>query len=94
MAEATRLTVTADIADALRESVEAGEYASTDEALRDAVRVWRTDREERTARLASIRERIRQSIEDPRPSLTATEVAERLSRLHRATIGGHGEGEA
>ena len=40
-----------------RESVEAGEYASTSEALRDAVRVWHRQRLEDAERLNAIRAR-------------------------------------
>ena len=38
-AEKISITMTPDMLRAIRESVEAGEYASTSEALRDAVRV-------------------------------------------------------
>ena len=43
-AEKISITMTPDMLRAIRESVEAGEYASTREALRDAVRVWQRQR--------------------------------------------------
>lgn len=43
--------------DMLRDSVEAGEYASTSEAVRDAVRVWLRQRLEDAERLNAIRAR-------------------------------------
>ncbi len=39
-AEKISVTMTPDMLRILRESVAAGEYASTSEALRDAVRLW------------------------------------------------------
>jgi antitoxin ParD1/3/4 len=39
-AEKISVTLTPDMLRIVRESVEADEYASTSEALRDAVRVW------------------------------------------------------
>ncbi len=39
-AEKMSMTMTPTCSALIRESVEAGEYASTSEALRDAVRVW------------------------------------------------------
>ena len=68
------ITMTPDMLRTVRESVEAGEYASTSEALRDAVRVWQRQRIEDAERLTAIRARIRRSIDDPRPSLSAKEA--------------------
>ena len=64
----------------VRESVEAGEYASTSEALRDAVRVWVRQRLEDAERLNAIRARVRRSLDDPRPDMSFDEVARPVSR--------------
>lgn len=80
-AEKISITMTPDMLRLIRESVEAGEYASTSEALRDAVRVWQRQRLEDAERLASVRARIRRSIDDPRPSLGEDEVDARLEAL-------------
>jgi antitoxin ParD1/3/4 len=69
-AEKISITMTSDMLRVIRESVESGEYASTSEAMRDAVRVWQRQRLEDAERLAAVRARIRRSIDDPRPSLT------------------------
>ena len=58
-AEKISFTITTDTLRALRDSVEAGEYASTSEALRDAVRVWLRQRVEDAERLNAIRARVR-----------------------------------
>lgn len=73
-AEKVSVTMTPDMMRALRESVEAGEFASTSEAMRDAVRVWKRQRLEDAERLNAIRARVRRSVEDPRPSLSGDEV--------------------
>lgn len=84
--DAVTIAVTPEIAEALRASVEAGEYRSTDEALRDAVRIWRREREERAERLEAIKARIRKSIEDPRPPLTVDEARARIHAFYEATL--------
>ncbi|MGN6268466.1 MAG: ribbon-helix-helix domain-containing protein [Sphingomonas sp.] len=86
-AEKISVTVTPDMLKQLRASVDAGEYASTSEAMRDALRVWQRLRLEDAERLDAIRARVRRSIEDPRPSLSETEVGMRLERLFREAGG-------
>jgi antitoxin ParD1/3/4 len=90
-AEKISITMTPDMLRAVRESVEAGEYASTSEALRDAVRVWQRQRLEDTERLAAIRARVQRSLDDPRPSLTEEEVEARLAKLHEEIVKAHGD---
>ena len=80
-AEKVSVTITPEQLRQVRESVERGEYASTSEAIRDALRLWSRERAEHEERLESIRARIRRSIEDPRPDLTQEELDERLERL-------------
>ncbi len=80
-AEKISITMTPEMMREVRASVAAGEYASTSEALRDAVRLWQRAREEQAERLAAIRARVRRSIEDPRPSLSVEAVRTRLAKL-------------
>lgn len=84
-AEKISVTMTPDMLRTLRESVEAGEYASTSEALRDAVRLWQRQRVEDAERLTAIRARVKRSLDDPRPDLSEEEVVARLARLHEET---------
>ena len=79
----TRLSVALppDMLRIVHETVEAGEYASTEEALCDAVRVWQRQRHESEARLDAIRIRIQRSMDDPRPSLSEAELQARLRLL-------------
>jgi antitoxin ParD1/3/4 len=80
-AEKISITLTPDMARLIRESVASGEYASTSEALRDAVRAWHRQRLEDAGRLELIRARIRRSVDDPRPSLTEAEVDAQFETL-------------
>lgn len=79
--EKLSITLTTEMAQELRASVAAGEYASTSEALRDAVRVWKDKRREDAEHLVAIRARIRRSLDDPRADLSAKEVDAHLAAL-------------
>jgi antitoxin ParD1/3/4 len=84
-AEKISITMTSDMLRVVRESVESGEYASTSEAMRDAVRVWQRQRIEDAERLEAIRACIRRSIDDPRPSLTEEEADAHFEALFART---------
>ena len=83
--EKISITMTSEMLRAIRESVEAGEYASTSEAMRDAIRVWQRQRLEDAERLAAIRLRIRRSIDDTRPSLTEEQAEAHFKALFAKT---------
>ena len=59
MAEIERLSIAlpAPMADAVRRAVEAGEYASTSEVIRDALRLWESRRHLRERDLEVLRQR-------------------------------------
>jgi len=90
-AEKISITMTPDMLRAVRDSVEAGEYASPSEALRDAVRVWLRQRVEDVERLNAIRARVRRSLDDPRPDTSFDEVEARLAKLHADTVTARGD---
>jgi antitoxin ParD1/3/4 len=77
-AEELSITLTPEMAEELRASVAAGEYASTSEALRDAVRIWQHKRRGAAEDLVAIRARIRRSLDDPRPDMTLVEEVDAL----------------
>jgi antitoxin ParD1/3/4 len=93
-AEKLSITMTPAMLRAVRASVEAGEYASTSEAVRDAIRLWQRERDEHAERMAGIRDRVRHSVEDGRPPLGIDRVRDRLAALHEATVKAHGRGTA
>jgi antitoxin ParD1/3/4 len=86
-AEKISVTLPPDMLRVLRDAVAAGEFASTGEALRDAVRAWQRQRLEDAERLAAMRTRVHAALADPRPSLTETEVDDRLQAFF-ADVGG------
>ena len=88
--EKISITMTSDMLRAIRESVAAGEYASTSEALRDAVRIWQRQRSEDAERLTAIRTRVRHSLEDPRPSVPLDEAFDRIEQLHADAVKARG----
>jgi antitoxin ParD1/3/4 len=59
MAEIERMTIAlpGPMAESVRSAVEAGEYASTSEVLRDALRLWEARRELRSRDLEILRRR-------------------------------------
>ena len=61
-------------------------YASTSEALRDAVRIWQRQRSENAERLTAIKTRVRRSLEDPRPGVPLDEAFDRIEELHADTV--------
>lgn len=87
-AEKLSVTLTPEMVIDLEASVAAGEFASTSEAVRDAVRLWRKDREERAERLASLRARIQASIDDPRPGIPIDRVMQRLRATRHERLKG------
>lgn len=80
-AEKVSITMTADMMRVIRESVESGEFATTSEAMRDAVRVWQRARLEYAERLEALRARVRHSLDDPRPSVSAEEAEADMARF-------------
>lgn len=75
------VTMPPDMMRAVRESVESGEYASTNDAVRDAVRVWQRERARRATHLDAIKDRVQRSISDPRPDVSDDEFDARLQAL-------------
>ncbi len=80
-AEKISITLPPDMLRTLREAVTAGEYGSTSEALRDAVRLWQRQRIEDVERLAALRARVQRSLADTRASVSEAEVTARLDAL-------------
>lgn len=80
-AEKVSVTMTPDMMRAIRESVQSGEFATTSEAMRDAVRVWQRMRLEYAERMEALRARVRHSLADPRPSIGADEAEAEMSRF-------------
>lgn len=80
-AEKISITVTPEMLRAIRESVDAGDYASTSEVIRHAMRLWQRERDEHAERMAAIKARIRQSLNDARPSLSEEEARQAIEAM-------------
>ena len=61
------IALTPELGDAVREAVATGDYASTSEAIRDAIREWRVRRELRATKLADLRAAIQAGIDSGPP---------------------------
>jgi antitoxin ParD1/3/4 len=85
-AEKLSITLPADMARMVRDKVEGGSYASNSEVIREALRIWQERETMKAQRLDEIRAKISESVNDPRPSLPATEVSRRLKKLHQKTV--------
>ena len=81
--ERLTLAVPAHLARALTAAVEAGEYASLDHALGDALERWTKRHEDAEEAQAELKAMIAASIHDPRPSLTLAEVDAHLDAFFR-----------
>ena len=62
-----------DMVEAIREAVDSGDYATTSEVIRDAVRDWRLKRRVEAMDLDDLRRLVQEGI-DSRPSIPAEEV--------------------
>ena len=59
---------------------------SNSEVFGEALRIWQEREAMKGQRLDEIRAKIAESVDDPRPSLTAKEVSKRLKKLHQKTV--------
>ena len=80
-AEKLSITVTSTQARLIREKVEDGSFGSASEVIRAALRAFQREEEEHAERIASIKARIKASIEDPRPNLSSKQVRAQLRRM-------------
>lgn len=64
-AEKLSITLPADMAQTIRAAVSAGGYASNSEVIREAMRLWQERRADREQRLADVRAKIQEAIDDP-----------------------------
>ncbi len=68
----------------LRQAVETGEYASSSEVVRDALRDWTQKRSLRQQGIDELRQVWRQALEDTTPGVSAGDVLDRLERKYQS----------
>ena len=78
MAEKIRITLPPAMLEAIKAQVAAGNFSSTSEVLREAMRLWLRSEEEHAQRLEAIRAGVKASLDDPRPSVPIDEAFERI----------------
>jgi antitoxin ParD1/3/4 len=80
IARVLTVTVPAEIAEALDQSVQRGEFASDGEALVAAAKSWQERRDLIERQKEAIRRDIKASLDDPRPSIPIEEVERHMER--------------
>jgi antitoxin ParD1/3/4 len=78
--ERISITLPAEMAATLRQTVEAGQYASTSEIVREALRAWTRARDDDRRDLETLREAVRLGDESG-PGIPADEVFAELRRM-------------
>lgn len=68
----------------LRQAVETGEYASSSEVVRDALRDWTRKRQLQQNGIAELRKLWQQARADKTPGVSAKKVLDRLERKYQA----------
>lgn len=82
--EKISIALPAEMVGKLREAVEAGEYASSSEAVRDALRDWAHRRTVREQGMEALRTLWRQAIEDGAEDVDPKPVMKRLKAKYEA----------
>ncbi len=77
----------------VRQAVDAGEYASSSEVVRDALRDWTRKRQLQQNGLAELRQLWQQARADNSPGVPADEVLDRLERKYHALADAAGASE-
>lgn len=80
------ITLPREMARMIREKVEAGDYASNSEVVREALRLLQAQDAIKAEKLAALRDKVHRSIEQGGPSLDADEVFDRLKSRHRGAM--------
>ena len=80
-AEKLSVTVTPAQARLIREKVSDGSFGSASEVIRAALRAFQREEEEHAERIASIKARIKASIDDPRANLSSKQVRAHLRQI-------------
>jgi antitoxin ParD1/3/4 len=80
-AERVTITLPPDMLASIKSKVSSGSYSSTSEVIREAMRLWQQKDEERQARLALIRERLKRSAQSGHP-VPLDAAFERIKKQH------------
>ncbi len=81
--EKLSITLPTDMARMTREKVAQGAYASNSEVIREGLRMLQDAEALREQKLAWMREKIQESLDDPRPPVPADAVFDRREATYR-----------
>ncbi|MGO9435478.1 MAG: type II toxin-antitoxin system ParD family antitoxin [Terracidiphilus sp.] len=81
--EKLSIALPTEMAATVRRAVEAGEYSSNSEVIRDALRDWTHKRNLREQSLAGLRDRWQEAVADDSEGLEPEPVFERLEEKYR-----------
>ena len=83
--EKISIALPAEMVAVVRQAVDTGEYASSSEVVRDALRDWTQKRNMRQQQgIDELRQVWRQAMDDKSPGIPVKEVLNRLERRYRA----------
>lgn len=88
MANTEKLSITLprDMAQMIREKVGQGSYASNSEVIREGLRLLQEQEALKAQKLAWMRDKIDEARNDPRPSVPADEVFDRLTAKYQRMV--------
>lgn len=85
--EKISIALPTEMAASVRQAVEAGEYSSNSEVVREALRDWTLKRNLRQYEVDELRRMWQQAIDDKQPGLPVDDVLDRLEKKYQAMIG-------
>lgn len=91
--EKIRIALPQEMVSHVRQAVEAGEYSSSSEVIREALRDWNQKRALRKSGMDELRRVWKQALEDSSPRVSPHDVFERLERKYQAIADASGDGE-
>ncbi len=80
--EKISITLPPDMLSLIKEKVKGGDYASTSEVIREAMRLWQKQEEEHHARLSLLRARLECSAQSGTP-VPLDQAFDTLEQIHR-----------
>jgi antitoxin ParD1/3/4 len=89
--EKISIALPAEMVTAIRRAVDSGEYASSSEVVREALRDWSYKRTLRENGLDELRKVWQQAMEDSSPGVSPRDVFERLEQKYQAIADAAGE---
>lgn len=81
--EKLSIALPSEMATIVRQAVEAGEYSSHSEVVRDALRDWTHKRRLREQSLSNVRQRWQEAVSDDSPGLDPDKVFDRLETKYK-----------